>query len=135
MPIQLARKLVGKERTAQANRTIGLLLAAVAGAINAGGFLAVQQYTSHVTGIVSAVADNLALGQMALVVDGVVGVLAFLLGAMTCAVLVNLARRKRLGSLALTRAACCCIKQRQAMGEIEAMQAHARILTRFVLMV
>ncbi|MBT9598658.1 MAG: DUF1275 domain-containing protein [Vitreoscilla sp.] len=98
MPIQLARKLVGKERTTQANRTIGLLLAAVAGAINAGGFLAVQQYTSHVTGIVSAVADNLALGQMALVVDGVVGVLSFLLGAMTCAVLVNLARRKRLGS-------------------------------------
>ena len=73
-------------------------LAFVAGGINAGGFLAVRQYTSHVTGMVSSLADNLALGEFALVVDAAVGVLAFLLGAMSCALLVNFARRRRMAS-------------------------------------
>ena len=74
------------------------MLAFVAGAINAGGFLAVRQYTSHVTGMVSALADNLALGQFGLVVDGLVAVTAFLLGAICCAVIVNFARRQGLAS-------------------------------------
>lgn len=98
MPANYARYLLGAQRTVQANHQLGWALAFVAGSINAGGFLAVHQYTSHVTGTVSAVADNLALGHMDLVVDGVVGVLAFLLGAMVCALLVNFARRRRLSS-------------------------------------
>ena len=98
MPTDFARFLVGRHRTVAANRQLGFVLAFVAGAINAGGFLAVQQYTSHVTGMVSAVADNLALGQLGLVVDGVVGVLAFLLGAMCCAIMVNFARRRAMAS-------------------------------------
>lgn len=98
MPTNYARFLVGRHRTAASNRQLGWFLAFVAGAINAGGFLAVQQYTSHVTGMVSAVADNLALGQLGLVVDGIVAVLSFLLGAMCCAILVNFARRKGMAS-------------------------------------
>ncbi|WP_428001279.1 YoaK family protein [Acidovorax sp.] len=98
MPTNYARFLVGSHRTAASNRQLGWFLAFVAGAINAGGFLAVQQYTSHVTGMVSAVADNLALGQLGLVVDGIVAVLSFLLGAMCCAILVNFARRKAMAS-------------------------------------
>lgn len=62
MPIEFARRLTGRRRTAKADRQLGFGLAFVAGAINAGGFLTVQQYTSHMTGIVSAMADNLALG-------------------------------------------------------------------------
>jgi len=98
MPLAYARFLTGHHRTVAANRQLGWVLAFVAGAINAGGFLAVKQYTSHVTGMVSALADNLALGELALVVDGVVGVLSFLAGAMCCAVMVNFARRQRLAS-------------------------------------
>lgn len=98
MPVNYARFLVGRNRTVEANRQLGWFLAFVAGAINAGGFLAVQQYTSHVTGMVSAVADHLVLGHLGLVVDGVVAVLAFLLGAMCCAILVNFARRKGMAS-------------------------------------
>lgn len=98
MPIRYARHLVGRRRTAQANRQLGIALAFVAGAINAGGFLAVQQYTSHVSGMVSSTADNLILGRLDLVAHGVVGVLAFLLGAMSCAIIVNYARRQRLSS-------------------------------------
>ncbi|RPH44419.1 MAG: DUF1275 domain-containing protein [Burkholderiales bacterium] len=98
MPANYARFLTGRERTVEANRQLGFALAFVAGGINAGGFLAVRQYTSHVTGMVSSLADNLALGEFALVVDAAVGVLAFLFGAMTCALLVNFARRRRLAS-------------------------------------
>jgi uncharacterized membrane protein YoaK (UPF0700 family) len=98
MPITFARQLTGSDRTLRGNRLLGLLLAGVAGALNAGGFLAVQQYTSHVTGTVSSVADNAVLGRWSLVLDGVVGVLAFLCGAITCALLVNYARRRRLRS-------------------------------------
>ena len=90
--------MTGADRTLSGNRWLGLLLAGVAGALNAGGFLAVQQYTSHVTGTVSSVADNAVLGHWELVLDGVVGVLAFLCGAITCALLVNYARRRHLRS-------------------------------------
>jgi len=41
MPINYARRLTGGVRTAQADRQLGLALAFLAGAINAGGFLAV----------------------------------------------------------------------------------------------
>jgi hypothetical protein len=60
MPIDYARKLTTRERTAQANRHLGYTLAFVAGAANAGGFLAVRQYTSHMTGIVSSMADSVS---------------------------------------------------------------------------
>eukprot|EP01034_Spumella_vulgaris_P004479 gene4479-5717_t len=61
------RHLTGRHRTQSINRLLGLLLAFNAGAINAGGFLVVGLYTSHMTGFVSVIADNLVLGQMVLV--------------------------------------------------------------------
>ncbi|WP_028601392.1 YoaK family protein [Ottowia thiooxydans] len=98
MPTNYARFLVGRHRTTAGNRQLGWFLAFVAGALNAGGFLAVQQYTSHVTGMLSALADNFALGYLDLVVDGMVAILAFLLGAICSAILVNFARRKAMAS-------------------------------------
>jgi uncharacterized membrane protein YoaK (UPF0700 family) len=85
-------------RSANANRDLGFALAFVAGAANAGGFLAVQQYTSHMTGIVSGIADNLVLGQFALLLPGVGAVLSFITGAACTAWLVNFARRRKLAS-------------------------------------
>lgn len=98
MPITYARRLTGHERTPQANRQLSFALAFIAGAINAGGFLAVQQYTSHMTGIVSAMADNLVLGAPALVWTGVGALLFFVAGAACSAVMVNFARQRRLHS-------------------------------------
>ncbi len=86
------------DRTTQANVRLGAVLAFVAGAANAGGFLAVGQYTSHMTGVLSSVADHLALGQLALALAGVAALGAFLLGAMACAILVNWGLRRRLRS-------------------------------------
>lgn len=98
MPIHYARRLTAPHRTRQANWHLGIALAFVAGAINAGGFLAVQQYTSHMTGIVSAMADNLALGSHGPVLAGVGALLSFLFGAAFTAILVNYARRRGLSS-------------------------------------
>ena len=98
MPIKYARRLVGRKRTSDANQQLGLVLAFVAGAVNAGGFLAVSQYTSHVTGIVSGMADHLALGQYDLVLVGLGALASFLNGAACCAIIVNFSRRHGLHS-------------------------------------
>lgn len=98
MPMTFARALTGRTRTPRANRQLGYALAFVAGATNAGGFLAVRQYTSHMTGIVSSMADNIALGDQAVVLTGLGAVLSFLTGAAACAILVNHARRRQMQS-------------------------------------
>ena len=85
-------------RTLQTNARLGAVLAFVAGAINAGGFLAVGTYTSHMTGVVSALADNLVLGNLALAAASLGALAAFLLGAMTTAWLVNWGLREKLAS-------------------------------------
>ena len=86
------------QRTAQKNIRLGGTLSFVAGATNAGGFLAVGQYTSHMTGIISSVADNLVLGQMTLALAGLAALLAFVGGAMTTAWIVNWGLRRKLQS-------------------------------------
>jgi uncharacterized membrane protein YoaK (UPF0700 family) len=98
MPLDFARRLTGRHRSAGADRQLAFGLAFVAGAINAGGFLAVRQYTSHMTGIVSSMADNVVLGAHDLVAMGAGGLLTFLAGAACSAILVNHARRRRLHS-------------------------------------
>lgn len=91
--VDFLRHVVGAERDHRADLRLGLALCFVAGAVNAGGFLAVAQYTSHMSGIISAMADNLALGGVALVLAGLGSVLAFIAGAATSAILINWARR------------------------------------------
>jgi uncharacterized membrane protein YoaK (UPF0700 family) len=92
------RGFTSLQRTPQADLKLGTVLAFVAGAANAGGFLAVGQYTSHMTGMLSALADNLVLGQFVLVGAGLVSVLAFVLGAMSTAWIVNWGMRLQLRS-------------------------------------
>lgn len=99
MPIPYLRRLTGRRRSPQANWRLARYLAFVAGAINAGGFLAVHQYTSHMSGIVSAMADNLALGSVALLTEGLGALLSFIAGAACTALMVNWARRNRLRSV------------------------------------
>ncbi len=95
MPVNYLRTLTAPERTRRSNLHLGISLAFVAGATNAGGFLAVREYTSHMTGVVSLMADELALGHIPLVVDGMASLLAFVLGAATSAILINWARRRQ----------------------------------------
>jgi uncharacterized membrane protein YoaK (UPF0700 family) len=98
VPINYSRRLSGPTRHPIANQHLGFILAFVAGAINAGGFLAVHQYTSHMTGIVSSMADNLSLGEYTLTLAGLGAVVSFLAGAACCAFIVNYSRRLKLHS-------------------------------------
>jgi uncharacterized membrane protein YoaK (UPF0700 family) len=96
MPHSIRGWLDVNNRSQQTNTRLGAVLAFVAGATNAGGFLAVGTYTSHMTGIVSALADHLAVGDLVLAAAGLGALLAFLVGAMTTAWLVNWGLREEL---------------------------------------
>jgi uncharacterized membrane protein YoaK (UPF0700 family) len=98
MPFDYARRLTGSVRTRREDTHLGVGLAFVAGATNAGAFLAVSQYTSHMTGIVSSMADALVLGQSDVFLTALGALGAFTLGAAVTAVLVNYARRRGLSS-------------------------------------
>jgi len=98
MPINYLASLTAPERTARANLHLGASLAFVAGALNAGGFLAIGQYTSHMTGMLSSAADNLVLGQLSLVITAFMSIASFVGGAASTAILVNYARRNSDGN-------------------------------------
>lgn len=97
--MQRVLDLASPERSIRRDRVLGATLAFVAGATNAGGYLAVGQYTSHMTGIVSSLADDLALGHTLLALSAVGALIAFVTGAMTTAITVNWAKRRHLQSL------------------------------------
>jgi uncharacterized membrane protein YoaK (UPF0700 family) len=94
----LIRGWTDVQRNPEANLHLGLALCFVAGATNAGGFLAVGRYTSHMTGIVSAAADDLVLGHVGLALAGLGCLGTFLLGAMCTAIMVNWGLRQQLRS-------------------------------------
>jgi len=85
-------------RSAQTNLRLGCTLCGIAGATNAGGFLAVGQYTSHMSGILSSVADNLVLGKVQLAFASVALLMSFVLGSMTTAWMVNWSQRRQMRS-------------------------------------
>lgn len=89
----VARRIVAAERDGTADAQLGLLLTFVAGAVNAGGFFYVGQYTSHMSGIVAAMADHAVLGLGGLVLAGFIALAAFTVGAATSAILINWGRR------------------------------------------
>lgn len=98
MAIPYLRRLTAVSRSPQANRHLAYFLTFTAGAVNAGGFLAVQQYTSHMSGIVSMMADHMALGGAVVVLQGLAALLSFLAGAASSAFLINFGRRSSLSS-------------------------------------
>jgi len=94
MPVAYARRLTATVRSTRDNIHLGTGLAFVAGATNAGAYLAVRQYTSHMTGIVSEMADALVLGQHTVFLTGAGALLSFIMGAATTAIMINYARRR-----------------------------------------
>lgn len=90
---RLFSKLAVHRRSGVTDAALGTLLAFIAGAINAGGFIAIGKYTSHMTGIISAVADDIALGVFGAAGIGVLLFVAFTAGAGCSAILINWGRR------------------------------------------
>ena len=102
MPVEFGRRLSGATRSHRSNHLLGVVLAFVAGATNAGAFLAVRQYTSHMTGMLSSVADALALGEWDIVLSAFGAIVSFAAGAAVCAVLINFGRRRQWHSVFAT---------------------------------
>lgn len=90
--------IAGPHRSPRRNRHLASVLALNAGVLNSAGFIAVTTYTSHMTGLTAAVADHLVTGDRRLVFIGLTAIGMFVVGAMTCAVLFNWARRRELQS-------------------------------------
>lgn len=91
--LRLFSHLADHRRHAATDFLLALLLAFVAGGINAGGVIAIGRYTSHMTGYVSELADNIALVDLALVLSGLGAITAFIAGAAVSAILIHWARR------------------------------------------
>ncbi len=99
LPIQ--EKLLVREgalRSDSLNRQLAWAMAFVAGAVNAGTFLAVGHYTSHMTGVVSSMADELAYGDITMAIAALAMMLSFLGGAFFCSTLISYGQRHRMRS-------------------------------------
>ena len=94
MIARLLRSVAARERTKHADIQLGIMLAFIAGCINAGGFLAVGRYTSHMTGIVSSIGDALALHQTVAAWYSLSFLLAFISGAITSSMIIMIGRRR-----------------------------------------
>ena len=93
--IRHLRLIAAHRRAAASDRALATLLAGIAGAANAGGFILLGSYTSHMTGYLSQIADNLVLWNVALVVQSAVAIGCFVLGAAASAFVINGARQFR----------------------------------------
>ena len=98
MPIKFIQLLTSTQRSYKTNVQLGAYMAFVAGAVNAGGFLAIARYTSHMSGIISAIGDDLALNDFISVLGGISLLLSFLSGAATTAIIVNWGHRRKIHS-------------------------------------
>ena len=92
-PLRSSRALVSSRRSAGNDLVLATILAGIAGAANAGGFFALGHYTSHMTGYVSQLADNLVIMNMAIVGVSTAAISAFIAGAGFSTILINWARR------------------------------------------
>jgi len=92
-------RLTGRDRSERYDDHLAHFLTFIAGAANAGGFMAFRQYTSHMTGIASAAADAVAIGNLQAALAGAFALAAFVCGAAISAILINWGRRKALNSV------------------------------------
>lgn len=79
----------GDERTIDVDVRLAMLLAAVAGGLNAAGFQATGLFTANMTGNASALSDHLGLGQVGPAAFFGALVLAFVLGAFVSGLLIG----------------------------------------------
>ena len=92
-PVPFAR-LAAKKRTPARNWQLGIVLAFVAGFVNAGGLFLVGRYTSHMTGVLSELADTSAIGQFVSVLKLSAFIVCFVTGSVVTTLLVISARRR-----------------------------------------
>lgn len=87
----------GPARTFRQNVTLAVLLASVAGAVNAVGFFVLGAHTSHMSGTMAALGESLGTGDLDFAKTATRWALAFVAGATAASLLVELGRRLRRG--------------------------------------
>jgi uncharacterized membrane protein YoaK (UPF0700 family) len=90
---------LGDARDRGVDRRLAWSLAGVAGGLNTAGFYAVGLYSSNMTGNVSALADHVALADLATAATYVALIMIFVVGAATSALLINAGSRKKIPSI------------------------------------
>ncbi|WP_341860938.1 YoaK family protein [Gymnodinialimonas sp. 57CJ19] len=90
---------VGDDRTASIDLVLAGLLSAIAGALNAVGFLIAGSFTANMTGNISAFADTLANGAIAISVSFLGLVAAFIGGAGIAALAIQAGEKRNLRSI------------------------------------
>ena len=93
------RRLTARQRSSHSNGQLAAVLAFVAGAADVSGYLALHQFTSHMSGIVASLATTLTEHGAHVFTVPVAALSAFLAGAAVCAVLINWSRRRNRESL------------------------------------
>ena len=91
-PFWFARAVVAHRRSSGNDLVLATFLAAIAGAANAGGFFALGQYTSHMTGYLSQLADNIVLPDLWVAFVSALAISAFIAGASFSTILIIWAR-------------------------------------------
>lgn len=87
-PVRVARLAASHHRTQETDRLLGILLAAIAGSLNAGGFILLSDYTSHMTGHLSQLSGGMVVRNVIVIIDSLSAVACFTLGAALSAALI-----------------------------------------------
>lgn len=98
VPKNTIRGLTGSVRDKKSDINLGIILAFIAGAVNAGGFLAVNYYTSHMSGVVSSIADFIVLNRFEMAAAAFIFLLSFTFGAATSSIIMGIAKDKNMTS-------------------------------------
>lgn len=89
--------LAAHHRSPPTDKALSCIFAFTAGAMNSGGFLAIGQYTSHMTGILASISDNLVLGANGAALWAFMAIVVFCAGAAFSAFLINHLRHNSWG--------------------------------------
>lgn len=79
----------GPARDPKANMLLAGYLAAVAGFVNSGGFVMIGSFTSHVTGSIGRMSDDIARNEMPAALSALSLTLAFFAGAVLCSLVLE----------------------------------------------
>src|SRR5436305_3277039 len=88
------RNRVHQNRALLERAILAFILPGIAGAINASGFFAVGSYTSHMTGHIARIGDELAAGHLWLATRALLWVASFGAGAMAATLTILWSRRR-----------------------------------------
>ncbi|MDB5759221.1 MAG: hypothetical protein JWM30_2510 [Burkholderia sp.] len=96
MPMTYLHQLISRERNQRANRHLGALLAFVAGAVNAGGFVMLGQFSSHITGAVSRIGMHATDGDFTMLQISLGLLFSYLFGSICTSLLISWGRQRQL---------------------------------------